>query len=274
MAFLIIILLGIVQGLTEFLPVSSSGHLVLFYNIFGVENNTLLLSIVLHVATLLAVCTYYFKDLIKLIKKPFCKTNINILIACVPTIILVVIFKKYIENLFQGNYLFIFFIITAVVLFLSDIFSKKNEAIENAQNQNFEDFDITNMKISKLQALIIGCVQGIACVPGISRSGSTIATGIFCKVNREESTNFSFLISIPVIIGSMLVEIYDYIKEPTPLGFSVLQIAIGFVIAFIVGYLCIKFMLNFVKKQKLTYFSIYLIVLSIVLIFLKIYGVM
>ena len=129
MAIWIIIILGIVQGASEFLPISSSGHLVVFYNIFNVEGNTILLSVILHVATLLAVVFCYFNDIIMLIKNPFCKTNKMLVLATLPTIVLVLILKKIVESSFGNSFVIVGFLITAVVLLISQM-------LENKQNKS------------------------------------------------------------------------------------------------------------------------------------------
>ena len=268
MSFWVLILLAVVQGLTEFLPISSSGHLVLLYNFFGIENNVKLLSILLHIATLLAVLIYYRKELIVLIKKPLCQTNRKIVVATICTCIVVLIIKPFIDKAFDGRYLFVFFIITAMLLFISDYMADKKEILTRTSNFKSENirlinrYDITNMPITYKQAIIIGITQGIACFPGISRSGSTIA--VSRMVGAEDSARYSFLISIPIIIASFLMEIFDGGLGGIQINFLLLVMAM-FVCMF-VGLLCIKVMTKLVAKNKLIYFSYYLILLSIILI--------
>ncbi len=268
MSFWILILLAIIQGLTEFLPISSSGHLVLLYDFFGIQNNVKLLSILLHIATLLSVLIYYRKELIVLIKNPLCKTNRKLAITTIFTCIVVLFIKPLIDRSFNGEYLFVFFIITAMLLFVSDYMAERRAVLSRTSNFKSENMkivnniDVTNMPISYKQAIVIGITQGIACFPGISRSGSTIAVGRVIGV--EDSARYSFLISIPIIIASFVMEILEC-------GVGSLQVNIGalllaMVICTIVGLLCIKVMTRLVAKNRLIYFSYYLILLSIILI--------
>lgn len=267
MSFLVVILLGIIQGLTEFLPVSSSGHIVLIYNIFGIELDSKLLSILLHVATLFSVLIYYRKQIVILIKNPLCQTNKKIILTTITTCIIVVIFKPIIDKLFSGEYLFIFFTLTAIILFVSDYLSEKHDLMSITNNtkpitQKFERLeDITDINLNYKQAVIIGIAQGIACIPGISRSGSTIATAKICGV--KDSATYSFLISIPIIIASLLLEIIDGGNIGNT---NIFAIIISMIICFVIGILSIKTMTSFVKNNKLTIFSYYLIILSAFLI--------
>ena len=251
----LVILVGLVQGVAEFLPISSSGHLVMLYNIFNVTENTILLSIILHIATLFAVLFVYWKDVVLLIKNPFCKTSKLLVIATIPTIVIVLIFEKIIDNTFSNNFYIIGFLITAIILLVS-------EKLNN--NRKDGSKDVTNLNIGYKQAIMIGVAQGIASVPGISRSGSTIATGLLVKVNKSDATKFSFLLSIPIIIASFCYELLK-IKNAT-FSFSALELCVGFVVAFLFGIFAVKFMIKFVKQQKLYIFSIYLFLISLLLI--------
>lgn len=275
MAIWIIIILGIVQGASEFLPVSSSGHLVLFYNIFNITDNTILLSVILHVATLLAVVLCYYKQIFELIKNPFCETNKKLLVATIPTVIIVILLKSLVEKTFSGDFIIIGFLITALVLLISQI---KENKVNKLKNKYFvtqpniylsKNHNITNLNISYKQALLIGTAQGIAVFPGISRSGSTIATGLISGVSKQEVADFSFLLSIPIIIGGLLFELIDVVKGEVSLNIGWLSLSVGFLFSFISGLVCIKLMLKFVKSKKLTWFSLYLVLLSTFLILNK-----
>ena len=258
---LILIILGVIQGLTEFLPVSSSGHLLLFYEIFGVKGDTLILSILFHIATLLTVVIYYRKEIIKLIKNPFCPTNRKIAVTTIFTIIVYLIFRPIIDQTFNGDYLFVFFILTAIILYVSDYVAEKNIIAKRLINLPVT-YDITNLPISYKQAIIIGLSQGVACIPGISRSGTTIATARIMGIDNS-STTFSFLISIPIIIGSLILNIIEGGSVSVD---SYTGVIIGFVSAFVVGLLAITLMIKLVKKCKLIYFSYYLLMLATFLV--------
>ena len=268
MSFGILILLAIIQGLTEFLPVSSSGHLVLLYDWFGVENNTIMLSIILHVATLLSVLVYYRKELLILLKHPLCPTNRKIVVTTIFTCAVVLFIKPFIDRAFDGEFLFVFFIITAILLFISDYLAEKRGLVARTSeiqqpNKTINSMrEITNIGINYKQAIVIGITQGVACIPGISRSGSTIAMGRI--VGGEDITRYSFLISIPIIIASLLMEIMS--GEGVLGGVNVGALIVSFVICFVVGLLCIKFMTKMVAKSRLTVFAYYLIVLSVILV--------
>ena len=244
------IILGIIQGLTEFLPVSSSGHLVLFGNIFGVNGDFVLFSVLMHVATLLAVLVFFYKDILYLIKHPFSKLAINLYLATVPTVLIVLLFKGFIEDSFGGALLPFCFMITAVLLIISQILSKHN-----------------NKQIGKAGAISMGIAQGIAVLPGISRSGATICTALILGYDRKESAKFSFLMSVPIIIASLLYELLPVLKGDSLHFVGVWQLILGFVFAFIVGLLSIKLMMKIVENLKLYWFSVYLIIISVVSFF-------
>ena len=258
MSILVALTLGIIQGLTEFLPVSSSGHLLLLNQIFGINGDFLFVSIILHFATLLAVVFVFWKDIWELIKHPFSKNAVNLYIATIPTVIIVLIFKKFIESSFENASLLPFcFMLTAVLLLITYLLSNKKNKVE------YENY----CEIKKSSAFSMGISQGIAVIPGISRSGSTICTALILGENRKESAKFSFLMSIPIIIASMIYEILFSTSSVSINEIGILPLIIAFLSAFFVGILSIKFMLKVVENAKYYYFSIYLFVLSIVSLF-------
>lgn len=239
------VLIGFIQGLTEFLPISSSGHVVLFGSLFELDN-LLLLSVVAHVGTLFAVIFCYRKRLIELVKKSFNKTNINLLIATIPTVVIVLLFNHFIEDNFSTKTLIWGFLLSAVLLIIADF--KKD----------------SYRPVNKRSALYMGLAQGMALLPGISRSGSTLVCGLLVGVEKNEALDFSFQMSIPIIIASA---VYESIKLFTmQLTVNWLGIFIVMITSFIFGILSIKLMLKIVKKNKLYFFSIYLIVLSLIIL--------
>lgn len=259
-----LIVLSVIQGLTEFLPISSSGHLLLFYDILNIAESRLL-SILLHIATLLSVVIYYRKDIWNLIKNPLCKTNKKIVLTTIITCSIVLILKPLIDATFNVNYLSIFFVVTAVLLIISDYVNSKNMSKTNniVSNRIINNNNICDLNISYKNAILIGITQAIACIPGISRSGSTIAIARILGVGND-ATKYSFLISMPIIIASLIMEVFSggSIGE-----FSTLNISISMIICFVVGLLSIKLMTSLVNKNKLIYFSYYLMILSAILIF-------
>lgn len=238
---------GVLQGATEFLPISSSGHLVLFNKIFGTNCDFILFSILLHLATLFAVVVVLWKDIKFLVKKTFGNGAMKLYIATIFSIIIVLLFKSTFENAFSGAFLPICFLITASLLLITEILGRR----------------ASNKKISKKTAVLIGIAQGIAVFPAISRSGATICTAILCGVNRENASRFSFLLSIPIILASVVYEIFDAIKMGAPIiDTPIIPTIFAFLSAFVVGVLCLKFMLKVFQKIKLWYFSIYLVFIS------------
>ncbi len=265
MSFLILLILSIVQGATEFLPVSSSGHLVLLYRIFGVEGNLIFLSVLLHLATLCSVVFVYRKDILKLIKKPFNNLTLCLVISTLVTLPIVFFLLKPIENSFSGGTLMWGFLITAIVLIVSETLTKSSKGDKQVSGGG-DNISIEENSVTKKQAVAMGVAQGLAGFPGISRSGATISTGLMTGVKKEFVANYSFLMSIPIIIASMLYELYKYFNTQAPLGFSTVELIASFIITFIIGVLCIKVMLKFIKKQKLYFFSFYLVALVLFII--------
>lgn len=237
--------IGFIQGITEFLPISSSGHIVLFGSFFSLDN-LLLISVVAHIGTLFAVLFCYKKTLLDMIKKPFNKTNWLLLIATIPAVIIVLIFNKFIESNFSTHALIWGFLISAVALIIADM---KKEG---------------NKYITKKSALFMGISQGFALLPGISRSGSTLVCGLMCGVEKSKALDFSFLMSIPIIIASA---VYESIKLfSCQITINWIGIFIVMVSSFIFGILSIKIMLKVIKHNKLYYFSIYLLILSLAIL--------
>lgn len=238
---------GLIQGLTEFLPVSSSGHLILFQHLFDMPDDMLLFNILLHVATLCAVLIVFRKKIWQLIRHPLNKTNYCLIISTVITCTLVVIFKDIIDKTFTHKILPITFLVTAIVLFSTTFIKPK-------------DRDVTYKS-----SVLAGFAQGIAVIPGLSRSGVTISTMLATGTKREEAAEFSFLMSIPIIIASFVLEL---ITSDGAFNIDIWPAIVAFIAAFISGILAIKFMLVVIKKVKLYWFSLYLVILAIVCLIL------
>ena len=254
------IILGVIQGLTEFLPVSSSGHLEITRELLDTNqlpSDNLLMTSVLHFATALSTILVFRKDIYDLIKGLFDKENkssksyiIKILIAIVPAGLVGFLLSDEIEYLFSGNMILVgmMLIITGTLLFLTKILKTKN------------------LKISKVHALIIGLSQAFAVIPGISRSGATICTSLFLGNNKSEAAKFSFLIVIPVIFGAILKDVLSGDIFDNEIQISIL--IIGFISSFLTGVLACKLMLKIVANNNLIYFSFYCFVLGIISIFI------
>ena len=254
------IILGVIQGLTEFLPVSSSGHLEITRELLSTNqlpSDNLLMTSVLHFATALSTILVFRKDIYDLIKGLFDKENktsksyvIKILIAIVPAGLVGFLLSDEIEFLFSGNMTLvgIMLIITGTLLFLTKILKTKN------------------FKISSVHALIIGLSQAFAVIPGISRSGATICTSLFLGNNKSEAAKFSFLIVIPVIFGAILKDVLSGDIFDNEIKISIL--IIGFISSFLTGVLACKLMLKIVANNNLIYFSFYCFVLGIISIFI------
>ena len=278
------IIMGLIQGLTEFLPVSSSGHLAIFKNIFGIETETgMLFDVLLHMATLIAICIVYWKDVKelfvngccmvglwvsnaviwvtnifrrndsrkeykKVLTSPYRRFVLMILISTVPTGILGVLFEKIIGS--AADYLILpglCLIVTAILLFIADRVEVGERTEENA---------------SYVNSLIIGVAQGIATLPGLSRSGTTITACLLNGFTKEFAVKYSFIMSIPAILGAMVLELKDFTIADISAGGIGNYIA-GMIVAGVIGYVCIKTMLVVVKKNKFTIFSIYCLVVGI-----------
>ena len=245
------LIVGIVQGLTEFLPVSSSGHLELVKAVFGSDHEQqqgLLITITLHAATAFSTLFVFRKDIAWILsdllhfkKGEGLNFSIKILLSMIPTLIIGLFFEDFIATLFDGKIALVgaMLMITAVFLFLADRVRDNNK------------------KLNYNNAFAIGFIQAIAILPGISRSGATIALAVILNIDRDKAARFSFLMVIPLILGSMAKSILDgdLSQENTDL----LPLLIGFVSAFVTGIFACRWMIALVKKSQLKYFSFYCI---------------
>lgn len=239
---LLTILLGIIQGFTEFLPISSSGHLILLQEVFGIKQNVLFTTIILHFGTLVAVVVFYFKDLINIVKNREYKTIWLLFLATLPACIVGLFFEDIFQGANTSKFLTFSFLFTAIILLLGQKLSKKNKLTE----------------IRTKNALSMGLFQCIALFPGVSRSGLTIFGGVMSGTVCEKSTKFSFLMSIPIIFGSLILELFKVDLATI----SITPLIFGFISAFICGLIAIKFMVKFVCKGNFAIFSIYLTILA------------
>lgn len=256
------IILGLVQGLAEFLPISSSGHLALLQQWFDIdENKVLLFAVLLHVGTLISVCIVYWRDIWKLIvelcltikdlctgkglrleERPIRKLGVMIIIATIPTAVIGLLFNDLFNKLYTSVLpIGIGLIITGFLLVFAERIGSSNRGIEKMNYRN---------------ALFIGTVQGIAICPGISRSGSTLFGSLICNLDRKFAVKFVFLISIPSILGSAIIETPDAIAAGVEMS-QIGPILVGMAVAAISGLIAINTMIKIVSDKKLSYFSYY-----------------
>ena len=259
------LILGIVQGLTEYLPVSSSGHLAIGATLFGMNGEeNLTFTVAVHVATVLSTCVilwreivWLFADLFKFKWNEGTKYVVNILISMIPVAIVGFLFKDKVEAVFGSGLLIVGICLLITASLLAFSYYAKPRQREN---------------ISPLHAFIIGIAQAIAVLPGLSRSGSTIATGLLLGNKKEKLAQFSFLMVIPPILGEALLDVKDMAEvgvSNAMAGISPLALAIGFLAAFVSGCLACKWMINIVKKGKLIWFAVYCVVVGIAAIVLN-----
>ena len=271
MSYFEAIILGLVQGLAEFLPISSSGHLALLQQWFGIqEDKVLLFAVLLHVGTLISVFIVYWRDIAELIvelfltikdlctgkglrlqERPVRKLGIMIIVATIPTGIIGILFNDLFDSLYNSIIpIGIGLIITGFLLVMAERMGASNRGIEQMNFRN---------------ALFIGTVQGIAICPGISRSGSTLFGSLICNLDRKFAVKFVFLISIPSILGSAVMEAPAALES----GFDMAQLGpvlVGMILAAVSGLIAIKTMIKIVSDKKLNYFSYYVWALGLIVI--------
>lgn len=269
MTFIQSLLLGIVQGLTEFLPVSSSAHLVLVPFVLNWTldpTKAFIFDVLVQLGTLVAVIAYFWKDLLAIFeaviagignKKPFEEANSRlgwfIVLATIPAGLGGLLLKSKVEAAFANPIMTaVLLFVTAIMLTVAEIFSRKERDLES---------------VSALDALVIGFFQLLAIFPGISRSGATISGGLSRRLKREAAARFAFLMSIPVMLAAGLLSVLDLVKIPD-LGSFLPVLSIGFIAALVVGYLSIRWLLNFLKSRSLVPFAVYCAVVSVLTIFI------
>ena len=243
------IVLGAVQGFSEFLPISSSGHLILLQHWFGIEEGAVFYSVMLHVGTLIPVLIVLWKEILGLFKKPFNKL-LYLILATIPAGIVGIILHLTVDldELFAEKIwlLGITFLITAGEMLFTEFYSKKT-SLDNP--------------VGIKQSLYMGAGQALGVLPGVSRSGTTITFGTLAKTDRNENAKFTFLMSVPIIIAAAALEGFTCIKEGAG-DISVLPLLLGILTAAVCGYIAISFMMKIIKKANYKWFSLYLILLS------------
>lgn len=253
------LILGIIQGLTEYLPISSSGHLAIGAALFGIEGEeNLTFTIAVHAATVLSTIVVLWKEIIKLLEGLFkFKWNeetqyiAKLAVSMIPVAIVGFFFKDYVEELFGSGLLIVgcMLLLTAALLTFSYYAKPRQKS-----------------KITFKDAVILGISQAIAVIPGLSRSGTTISTGLLLGIKKERIAQFSFLMVIVPILGEAILDLMKGGFSPETSGISVLSLSVGFVAAFISGAIACKWMLNIVKKGKLIYFAYYCVIVGIIVI--------
>ncbi len=252
------IALGIIQGFTEFLPVSSSGHIEIANYFFGNDSSgdeNLTMTIVLHAATAIATIIVFRNDILDILKGIFTPSYndekrfaLAIILSMIPAAIVGLFFEDIVEQFFTQNLMLVgsMLIVTALLLYLAD------KAKDTTKQVGFKE------------AIIIGLAQAIATLPGISRSGSTIATSVLLGVDRSKAARFSFLMVVPLILGKMAKDLID--GEFANQSLDVLPLVLGFIAAMITGYFACRWMIELVKRSQLKYFSFYCLIVGIIAI--------
>ena len=259
------IILGLVQGLTEFLPVSSSGHLAIGREILGIDApEDLMFEVTVHAATVLSTILVFRKQIWKLLRGLFkFKYNdetdyiLKICVSMIPVFFVGVFLKGYVTRLFSSlTVIGIALMVTALLLYLSDAVSgrRKAESGDAAPHRN---------GISYRQAFVVGLGQAVAVIPGLSRSGTTISTGLLCGVKRDVVAQFSFLMVLVPILGEAFLDLVAGSMDPA-LQINVLPLALGFLSAFLSGLFACKVMISIVKKAKLKWFALYCVVIGLI----------
>lgn len=260
-----IFILSLIQGVAEFLPISSSAHLIIFRDLFGIgkgmsANMELTFDIALHLGTLLAIGVFFFKDFLNMIIKGFTKGVKDkdgkvlwyLVAATIPAAIVGVLFEDTIENIIRKKYIVIALAlaIMGVIIYVADKYSKSNKEIKD---------------ISLKDALIIGCSQVFALIPGFSRSGTTIAAGRVLGIEREDAAKFSFFLSAPVVCGAVILKLID--KETWSIILaSPMTFILGIFLSFVVGLICIKWLLKYLDNHNFKIFMIYRLALAAIVI--------
>lgn len=263
--------LGLIQGLGEFLPVSSSGHLLLARLLFGLNDQSAsfkVYDILLHVGTLIPLLLVFWRDWMEMLRHPVRnKTLLHLLIASVPTLLIYLaagtLFKvneeiKGFAVFDSGWFLGASFLITAFFLLVCDSFSARRS--------------VPGKEIGVVQSIVMGIFQGIGMIPGVSRSGSTILGGVISGLDRKKAASFSFMMSAPAIVGSLIMEGKDALENGYFASFDILPVSVGIVVAAVSGFFALRFMLKIISRAPLSRFAVYLAVLGILILLFQLAG--
>lgn len=289
MTWLDALILGVLQGITEFLPISSSGHLVLGEEYLGLHVESLkIFDVFMHFASLLAILLYFRKDVLELLKSffglfagkyskkdPFLKLILFIIVGTIPVVIFAPLLEDKVDLIFRNvEYISICMIIVGIVFIIGEftykrvhreasIAEKVTEKADDAMEILQADYVSKEVRgLTMRKALVIGFAQLIAIIPGVSRSGSTIVAGLFQGISRDAAARFSFLLSIPAILGAVVLKSMD-LNGSADLGVGLVPLAVGFVSTFLFGLAAVYFLMRFLKKHSLIVFSVYLIALGL-----------
>jgi undecaprenyl-diphosphatase len=260
MTFLQSIILGVVQGLTEFIPVSSTGHLVIARQFMNLPEGGLAYDAVLQLATAFAVLVYFWKDIRSYISKKAITTSESIMMKAViagtiPAVAIGILLESYMESVFRSILVVIItLVLGSILMYLAEWYAKKRGYDE---------------ELTPYKALTVGLFQCLALLPGMSRSGSTISGGLLAGLNRETATRFSFLLSFPILFGTGFKKLGDIITSSYSYH-DYLMLAIGSLTAFVIGLAAIHFLITFLKKHTMHVFILYrlLLVVALVIIFM------
>jgi len=252
------VILGIAQGVTEFLPVSSSGHLVLIQKIFGITASAIFFDTMLHAGTLLAVFAVLWRDIWNILRNLLQPLTGFLIIATIPAVIAALVFGDIIEQFFEsGQFLGVCFLATSFMLITAEQLSKRGGKK-------------TCEKMNWLDALITGIMQAVAVIPGISRSGATISGALSRRLDRDFAARFSFLLSIPAILGAVVIQAKNLLKgsaaQSAGENIGTAAVIAGTVSAAVVGFFAIKFMLKIIREKSLYGFAVYTAVLGILIL--------
>lgn len=275
------LIMGIVQGLAEYLPISSSGHLEIFRDILGLKMSgaeSLEFDVALHVATVLSTIVVLWREFAPLCVSFFTFKGdrnffyvIKILVSCIPVAVVGLFFKDTIEQFFGSGLLVVGICLCVTAALLSFSYFYRTRPLDRHTNIN----SYRGREVTMLDAFIIGCAQAVAVLPGLSRSGTTIATGIILGDRRDHIAQFSFLMVIIPILGEAMLSVKDIISGESATAVSIgwFPLTVGFLASFIVGCLACKWMINIVKKGKLVWFAVYCLIVGLICIIKTYYPV-